>query len=681
MSNDRLQQDIRYLKGVGEKRAGLFQKLGVTTVGALLRYYPRGYIDYRRPFAVADAPLGEPCAVRASVYSKGLPVRVRGGMTLTKVRAGDDSGELTLTYFNNRFAPAALREGGDYIFYGKLSGTLLCREMANPVTVRPEESGGLAPQYPLTAGLSSRTVASCVRSALELYGGDIEETLPAALRERYALMGRADAVRGIHFPPTPDIAKRAKDRLIFEELLTLQLGLRGIKQRKRAVAGARFSQTDASAFLRSLPFAPTGAQLRCIGEMCADLRREYPMRRLLQGDVGSGKTTVAAAGVYCAAQSGWQSAFMAPTEILANQHAETLAGMLEPFGLTVGLLTSAVKGKARSALLARLRSGEVDVLVGTHAVLGESVEFARLGFVVADEQHRFGVEQRAALTRKGAYPHLLVMSATPIPRTLALIIYGDLDVSLLDELPPGRTPVKTLLVSDELRARYLGFVRKQAEAGHQAYIVCPLVEESETLEDTRSAKEYKQELEEDFLAGLRVGLLHGRMKPKEKAAVMEAFARGDTQVLVSTTVIEVGVDVPNATLMIIENAERFGLSALHQLRGRVGRGAAQSWCVLVSSSKSQTAKARLSVMTKTNDGFEIARQDLAARGPGDFLGRRQHGLPELSVADLAGDEHILGDASAAANALLDGGALARPEYAPLRGEIAEMFRQSEGILN
>ncbi|MEA4911093.1 MAG: ATP-dependent DNA helicase RecG [Oscillospiraceae bacterium] len=681
MSSDRLQDDIRYLKGVGEKRAELFKKLGVTTVGALLRYYPRGYVDYRTPYAVAQAPLGEACAVRATVFAKHAPLRIRGGKTLARVDAADETGALTLVYFNSQYAPAALREGETYTLYGKLSGTLLKREMANPVVVKPEEAGALVPQYALTAGLSSRAVAACVRAALALYGDDIPETLPAALRAQYKLMDKPQAVRCIHFPETPDIAKRAKDRLIFEELLTLQLGLRGLKQRKRAVTGARFASADPRAFLDTLPFAPTGAQRRCIDEMCADFMRPNPMRRLLQGDVGSGKTAVAAAGVWCAASNGYQSVFMAPTEILANQHARTLASLFAPHGLNVALLTGAVKGKARALLLEQVKSGAVDVLVGTHAVLGEAVEFANLGFVVADEQHRFGVEQRAALTRKGAYPHLLVMSATPSPRTLALIIYGDLDVSVLDEMPPGRTPVRTLLVSDALRARYLGFVREQTQAGRQAYIVCPLVEESEALENTRAATAYKEELEKDYLAGLRVGLLHGRMKSKEKAAVMAAFARGDTQVLVATTVIEVGVDVPNATLMIIENAERFGLSALHQLRGRVGRGAQQSWCVLVSSSGADAAQARLSVMTKTNDGFEIARQDLKARGPGDFLGSRQHGLPELSVADLAGDEQVLHTATAAANDLLEAGALSRPEYAPLRAAVEAMFRQSEGILN
>lgn len=676
------EKDIKYLKGVGEKRAELFKKLGVSTVGALLRYYPRSYIDLSDTYAVAEAPLAEPCAVRATVYAKGAPVRVRGGKTVFKVKAGDQSGELLITYFNNKFAPAALTIGESYIFYGRLSGNLLSREIINPTVIKREEAGTLLPQYPLTAGISSRVIGNCVKNALALYEKEIEETLPRYITEKYGLIERKKAISDIHFPSSQKEARDARDRLIFEELLTLQIGLRLMKKRKRTVTAIKLNENNSDEFQASLPFALTGAQRRCIDEIEADVVKTSPMSRLLQGDVGSGKTVVAAAGIFCAKRSGYQSAFMAPTEILASQHANTLSALLEPFGVTVGLLTSSVKGKPRELLLDSVRRGETDILVGTHAIIGDAVEFNKLGFVVADEQHRFGVGQRASLSKKGEHPHLLVMSATPIPRTLALIIYGDLDISTLDELPPGRTPVKTYLVTDELRERYLGFVRKQAAAGRQAYIVCPLVEESETLENTLSATEYKEELASKHLSDLNVGLIHGKMKPKDKAAVMEDFKSGRLDVLVSTTVIEVGVDVPNATVMIIENAERFGLSTLHQLRGRVGRGNAESCCVLVSSAKGETVKSRLKIMTKTNDGFEIAKADLATRGPGDFFGKRQHGLPELSIADLASDESVLKSASDAATFILESDPLLQEaRHKELGREVNKMFSGSGDTLN
>ncbi len=676
------EKDIKYLKGVGEKRAELFKKLGVSTVGALLRYYPRSYIDLSETCAVAEAPLAEPCAVRATVYAKGAPVRVRGGKTIIKVKAGDQTGELVITYFNNKFAPSALTIGESYIFYGRVSGNLLSREIINPIVIKREEAGTLIPQYPLTAGISSRVIGNCVKNALSLYEDEIEETLPRDITEKYNLIQRKKAVHDIHFPASQANAKNARDRLIFEELLTLQLGLRLMKRRKRAVTSIRFSHNCSDEFQNSLPFALTGAQRRCIDEIEADVIKPNPMSRLLQGDVGSGKTVVAAAGIFCAKKSGFQSAFMAPTEILANQHANTLSALLSPFGVTVGLLTSSVKGKPRELLLDSVRRGETDLVVGTHALIGDAVEFNKLGFVVADEQHRFGVGQRASLSQKGEHPHLLVMSATPIPRTLALIIYGDLDISTLDELPPGRKPIKTYLVSDELRERYLGYVRKEVAAGRQAYIVCPLVEESEALENTLSATEYKEELESKYLSDLNVGLIHGKMKPKDKAAVMDKFKNKQIDVLVSTTVIEVGVDVPNATVMIIENAERFGLSTLHQLRGRVGRGGDESCCVLVSSAKGENVKARLRIMTRTGDGFEIAKADLATRGPGDFFGKRQHGLPELSIADLASDERVLKNASDAATEIFESDPeLLLDRHVGLGREVFSMFSESGDTLN
>ena len=677
-----LERDLRYVKGVGERRAGLFAKLGVGTVGALLRFYPRSYLNLLDAERIAAAPLGTPCAVKATVYAKTAPVRVRGGKTIARVHAGDGESDLEILYFNNRFGPNALEEGQEYLFYGKLTGTLLARQVVNPVVLRPGEVDSLLPQYPLTEGLSSKVIGSTVRAALELAEGSLEETLPGELIERFQLESYAQAVRDIHFPRDLDAARRAKERLIFEELLTLALGMQLMKSRARATTSVRIDRGDLNEFAKSLPYPLTRAQIRSIKEIARDMEGENPMNRLLQGDVGSGKTVCAAAAVFRAVRSGYQAAVMAPTEILAAQHAETFAKLLEPFGISVGLLTGSVKGKARAELLACIEDGSCDLVIGTHALLGDTVAFRRLGLVVADEQHRFGVEQRSGLARKGRRPHLLIMSATPIPRTLALIIYGDLDVSVLDELPPGRKTVKTYLVTDELRTRYLGFVRRTVAAGHQAYIVCPLVEESEAMDGTLSATEYSAELSENYLSGLAVGLVHGRMKPADKAAVMDGFIKGELQVLVSTTVIEVGVDVPNATLMVIENAERFGLSALHQLRGRVGRGADESACVLVSASRSESAKARLSVMTRTNDGFEIARQDLKTRGPGDFFGKRQHGLPELRVADLADDEKVLYAASEAAASILENDPrLTRSDHAALAANIRRMFQESDGAFN
>lgn len=679
---DMLQQDIRYLKGVGERRAKLFAKLGVDTVDALLRYYPRGYLNLLDASTVSQAPLGEPTAVRATVRSKAAPVRISGGRTMARVHAGDETGALEIIYFNNKYGPAALEEGGEYIFYGKLTGTLLAREVINPLVVKPQDATSLSPRYPLTEGLSSKIIAATVKAALDAVGDDIPETLPPYILERYGLIDRAQAVRDIHFPPDYEAAARAKKRLIFEELLTLQLGMFLLKSRSRSQTSVTVDASDADTFIAALPYALTGAQRRCLDEILSDMGGGIPMNRLLQGDVGSGKTAVAAVAAYCAARSGYQSAFMAPTEILANQHAQTLDRLLSPFGLTVGLLTSSVKGKARTELLTHIKRADVDIVVGTHAVIGEAVRFYKLGFVVADEQHRFGVEQRNLLSKKGDHPHLLVMSATPIPRTLALIIYGDLDISVIDEMPPGRKKVKTYLVTEEYRTRYLGFVRKAVEAGQQAYVVCALVEDSDALAETLSATEYKQELADNYLRGLSVGLVHGRMKPKEKAEVMDAFRRGDIDVLVSTTVIEVGVDVPGATVMIIENAERFGLSALHQLRGRIGRGGDESHCILVSSSTSETARRRLEVMKKTDDGFEIARYDLTVRGPGDFFGRRQHGLPELHIADLLSDETVLHDAAAAAKEILVRDShLDAAEFAPLKDQVERMFAQTGGLLN
>ena len=674
MESRNLNTDIRYLKGVGEKRAQLFAKLGVDTIGALLRYYPRRYVDYSRIYEIAETELGDTCAVKVTVIQKRNPIRLPGGRLMFKAEAYDDSGTITLTYFNNKYAPASLNIGNELVLYGKISGTLLKREMINPVTVHDWEQNSLMPQYPLTAGLSSAVIAKTVRTALDMFGDLIEETLPDYILEQYCLQDLKTSISNIHFPKSEADADLARRRLIFEELLVLQLGMSLIKQGNTSKNAAPFSDINWHAYADNLPFSLTGAQMRSIDEISKDLRRNVPMARLVQGDVGSGKTAVAAGAVYLAHANGYQSAVMAPTELLAKQHAETFQKLLKPFGINVALLSGSVKGKPRKLLLEQLKKGEIDLLVGTHALISDDVEFSNLSLVVVDEQHRFGVEQRSKLSRKGIDPHVLVMSATPIPRTLALMIYGDLDISVIDEMPPGRKAVKTYFVDSTLRQRYLSFIIQHADDGEQSYIVCPLVDESEALENTLSATEYFDDLRKGPLSSLRMGLVHGKMKPQEKLKVMNAFIDRSIDVLVSTTVIEVGVDNPNASIMLIENAERFGLSELHQLRGRVGRGQTQSYCILVSDAKNSPAADRLKMLTKTSSGFDVAKYDLETRGPGDFLGKRQHGLPDLGIADLVNDEHTLYNAQEAAVSILkNDGDLTQPEHNGLKSEIDKMF--------
>ncbi len=672
--------DVRYLKGVGEKRAAQLARLGIRTVEELLGFYPRDYNDYSKPYAVAAAPFDVKCVVRAEVYEKGGMARLPGGRQMLRVAAGDDTASLTLTYFNNPYAPKKLEIGRTYLFFGKVGGVLAAREMVNPemLTEAAAAATPLVPVYPLTEGVSSAYLAKCMRTALAA-APVIDEPLPEALLQKYRLCGKAEALQKIHFPQDAGDIHAARRRLIFEELLALQLGLLLLRGHEAARTGAAMRPVSLEPFWAALPFAPTSAQRRAAGELLGDLTKKTPMNRLLQGDVGSGKTLVAAAGVYAAAQNGYQSVLMAPTEILAAQHAETLERLLAPLGVRTALLTGSVKGRAKKELLRAVESGEAQLVIGTHAVLGEGVRFARLGFAVTDEQHRFGVRQRGQLAAKADHPHLLVMSATPIPRTLGLLMFGDLDISVLDELPPGRTPVKTYAVTGKKRADLYGFLRRQIAAGRQAYLVCPVIDEGES--DMLAVTTYYSDVAQPLLAGCRVGLMHGRLKAAEKAAVMDDFKAGRLDALVSTTVIEVGVDVPNASCIVIENAERYGLSALHQLRGRVGRGGGEAYCVLVSDHVTDAVKKRLSFLCHTNDGFAIAKFDLETRGPGDFFGSRQHGLPTLRIADLAADSRVLYAAQQEALALIrDDPALRAPEHAGLR-ELAEGLFDGETALN
>ncbi len=675
-----LDRELRYLKGVGEKRAALFARLGVDTVRALLSLYPRAYTDYSQPVEIAAAPLDTPVAVRATVYSKGAQVRVRGGKTLQKIAAGDDSGPVTITYFNNPYSAGALKEGQTYVFYGRLRGNLLQRELVAPTFVPADAPQQLVPVYPLTTGLSSKIISIAVQNALSLFpAGSLPDPLPAEMRERLGLLPYDTAVRAIHRPADLAEAAAARRRLSFDELFLLQLGLLGMRQQNRVPAGARVTKAPTAPFYATLPFSPTGAQKRAVEEILADLSGQYPMNRLLQGDVGSGKTLVAAAAFYAAAKSGFQGALMAPTEILATQHADTLSALLAPFGVEVVLLTGSTKGTSRKKTLEKMASNTSLVAVGTHALLSDTVTFGNLGLVVADEQHRFGVTQRAKLAAKGAVPHLLVMSATPIPRTLSLILYGDLDISVLDEMPKGRLPIKTYAVTTALRGRMFGFLQKEINAGHQVYIVCPVIEEGET--ELQSVKTYYEEVAGPLLPGASIGLLHGRMKGVDKTEMLAAFSAGKLDVLCATPVIEVGIDVPNATVMVIENAERYGLSALHQLRGRVGRGKDSSYCILVSDNEGAAARERLQFLSKTQDGFKVAQYDLDTRGPGDFIGARQHGLPIFRVADLATDMPLLQAAQQEAKALLEQDPrLASPQHAALAQAAQALFAAGGGRL-
>ena len=681
-----LNTDIRYIKGIGETRAKALQKLGVTTLGDLLSYFPRRWEDRTLTRPIRELPVGEYACVRAMLAGDPTASRIAGGRTLVKVRAVDDSGALDVAFFNQEYRKTSLHKGETYIFYGKVEGDLLRRRMTNPL-LEPEGrqllTGRIMPVYPLTAGVTQTMLAKAMRQGLDACEGLLPDVLPDDVRQAHHLCYTGYAYENIHFPSSPEALDIARRRLVFEELFLLSCGLQLLRSRRGTERGPACENVALTPFYDALPFALTGAQRRAVEQAVTDMTSGRSMNRLCQGDVGSGKTMVAAACVWFAAQSGWQSALMAPTEILARQHYENLAPLFARFGLRCALLTGSTRAKERREILAGLSDGSIDLCIGTHALLTEDVQYARLGLVITDEQHRFGVGQRAALSKKAASPHILVLSATPIPRTLALIIYGDLDVSVIDELPPGRQRVDTFAVNESYRQRLNGFIRRQVAQGHQVFIVCPLIAEDDQLPDERKAvAAYADKLRREVFPDLRIAVLHGRMKAREKEAVMAAFAAGESDILVSTTVVEVGVDVPNASLMVVENAERFGLSQLHQLRGRVGRGSAKSWCILLSDSENEDTRRRLRVLTETNDGFKISEEDLKLRGPGDFFGQRQHGLPTLKAADLSCDMRLLDEAQTAACALLaQDPTLADPAHGALRRRIDRLFAVNEGGLN
>ncbi len=680
----RLSDPVTILKGIGTARAAQFAQLNIFTLQDLICHFPRGYEDRTQLVRIDRLEPDRPACFRAMVVGAPRTAHVRKGLDITKVQVADPSARLNLTFFNRKFSADQLQYGQEYYFYGAVSGDFVGYNMASPVfepvDSPPVQTRRIMPVYPLTAGLSNAALMRAVQQALALCEAP-PEVLPEQVLRSYRVMGAQRAYRVIHMPTSMEEAAMARRRMAFEEFFVFSAGLCLMRAAREAKKSEPFSLLELEPFYAALPFSLTGAQKRAIAEIRSDLRAGKPMNRLVQGDVGSGKTMVAAAAAFCAAQNGRQSALMAPTEILAEQHYASLHKLLTPLGVHVALLTGSMPERQKRETRQAIASGEAELVIGTHALVSQSTVFSRLGLVITDEQHRFGVAQRAQLAAKGEDPHLLVMSATPIPRTLALLMYGDLDVSVLDELPPGRQRVDTFLVGESYRARINAFIRRQVAEGRQCYVVCPAVEETDGME-LKAAQSWAQTLQQTVFPELRVELLHGQMKGAQKEAVMASFARGEADVLVATTVIEVGVDVPNATLMVIEDADRFGLSQLHQLRGRVGRGSAKSYCILTTRNRNAQTLARLKALCATNDGFAIAQEDLKLRGPGDFFGARQSGLPAFRMADLSCGWQDLTDAQRAAAEWIDAapGADAAGNRA-LHQRIAVLFSRAEGTMN
>lgn len=657
-SHTLLKKPLQYLKGVGEAKAALFQRLGVFTIGDVITHYPRDYEDRSRLKKLIQLEDGEKVSFEGVIASKPVESRPRRGLVITRVSIVDETGLINAIWFNQPYLKNYFKPGEKYIFYGMVTRKRTF-EVLNPVYEKISESGPvntcrIVPIYPATGKLTQNAIRAVIRSALEYAGDELIEFLPEWICRDYNLVDSRFAINNIHYPESDSAFQRARERLVFEELLLLQLGLISLKSLpESARPGIKFGAgAQVREFVRGLPLRLTNAQMRVLAEIEKDMESSKVMNRLIQGDVGSGKTIIAVIALVKAVKSGYQGAFMAPTEILADQHYHSVKPMLESFGIKTALLTGSTPVKEARELLEDVSKGNVDILIGTHALLEDKVVFMNLGLVITDEQHRFGVRQRAIISQKGENPDILVMTATPIPRTLALILYGDLDISIIDELPPGRKKVETYAVDERMRERINKFIRKQVTQGRQVYIVCPLVEESDAVQ-AKAASEHADELASKTFRDLRVGLIHGKMKASEKDKVMYDFVRGDMDILVSTTVIEVGVNVPNASLMVVENAERFGLAQLHQLRGRVGRGEHQSYCILFCNSKSEVARERMKVMEQTSDGFVISEKDLELRGPGDFFGTRQHGIPDMKIANLYKDMDILKQAQEAALKLIE----------------------------
>ena len=680
----RLSDPVTMLRGVGPAKAKQLENLNIFTLRDLICHFPRGYEDRTQLRTIEKLEPDVPACFKAMVMNTPRTSHIRKGLDLTKVQVADHTGRLNLTFFNNKYVSESLQYGREYIFYGAVSGDFIGYNMTNPIFESPDAppvtTRRILPVYPLTAGMTNAAMLKLVRQAMSICDTP-PEILPRSVREEYGILSADRAYQAIHEPQSMAEAEQAKKRLIFEEFFVFSAGLALMRAARAEKKCPAYENLELRPFLASLPFTLTGAQNRAVADILNDLRKGAPMNRLVQGDVGSGKTMVAAAAAYCAANNGRQSALMAPTEILAEQHYQSLRKIFEPLGISVALLTGSMSPKEKRLIREALASGEIQVAVGTHALITDSTQFNNLGLVIADEQHRFGVAQRSRLSAKGEGVHLLVMSATPIPRTLALLMYGDLEVSILDELPPGREAVDTFLVNESYRPRINAFIRKHVAEGHQCFVVCPAVEENEEL-GLKAATVWADTLQQTVFPDLRIALLHGQMKGAEKEAAMAGFARGEADVMVATTVIEVGVDVPNATLMVIEDADRFGLSQLHQLRGRVGRGSAKSYCILTSRNRNPETLQRLKAFCKTTDGFKIAEEDLKLRGPGDFFGSRQSGLPTFRVANLSFDLTTLKDAqTASAHWIEQYGTSDAPEAVALRDRIGDLFQRAEGTMN
>ncbi len=672
----KLSDPVTSLNGVGEKRTNALKKLDIVTIHDLLYHIPRSYLDYSNPVSIDKAELGQTRVIRVRILQKMSPQYVRRNMTIYKAVATDGESNIIITIYNNSYGFQQLHTGSWYRMSGKISGNLLRREILSPHMISDIDSHLIYPNYPLTEGITIFVLTNLIQQAIDIFEKTPYDPLPESIRWRRSLIPLCDAIKQVHFPDSAKQLEAARRRLAFDELLNLHLGML-LHRRENNIASAYSMEEniDMTPFFAILPFTMTHGQREAIDQIVHDMCQSTPMNRLLQGDVGSGKTAVAAAVCYFAIQNGVMCALMAPTEILATQHASTLSAMLMPLKIRVALLTGSTRVAEKRTILQQLVAGEIDLLIGTHAIFQKDVTFSNLGLVITDEQHRFGVDQRARFADKGGQPHKLVISATPIPRTLALMIYGDLDISVLRELPHGRKPIQTFAVTGKLRMRAYNFILEQLAQHHQGYIVCPTIDNNPQTE-LKAVIEYAERIAREPFSNYRVACLHGRMKSAEKEDIMTRFAQGEIDLLVSTTVIEVGIDVPNATILLIEDAERFGLSQLHQLRGRVGRGDAQSYCILVSDHVTEDCRKRMQIMSRTSDGFEIAEADLKLRGPGDFLGQRQHGLPPLKIADLSGDTQLIAQVQETTKEILsEDPTLSKPQYRQLRDDVIHLYGQ------